>query len=108
LPVPMVIVASGGHASLVDWGALGKRSLCLLGRRRAAAPCEHAQLQSDFLADEVSFLRKKVLFGDFEHLGKEFDLFVGSGTPQRFDIGEDFARHVDIANQLEFGDEFGL
>jgi hypothetical protein len=108
LPVQIVLVASDCHESLAGVGALSKKSLLLMGTRRAATPRELVQLHFIFLPNEVSFLRKEVLFRDFEHLGKELNLLVGGGTTKGLDIGEDFSGHIDVTDQVQFGDEFGL
>ena len=61
LPVQIVMVASDCHESLGGLGASGKTSRTLVGTGRATPPRELAQLHSDFLADEVSFLQEKGL-----------------------------------------------
>jgi hypothetical protein len=69
---------------------------------------EDAEFHADFFANEVRLLGKQLLHGHAEDLGKEFDLFARRGTAERFDVGEDFSRHVDTADQMQFGHEIVL
>ncbi len=72
------------------------------------SPREDAEFHADFFANEMRLLRKQFLDGHAEDLGKEFDLFAGRRTAERFDVGQNFARHVDATDQMQFGDEIVL
>lgn len=53
----------------------------------------------------MPFLGKQILLLDAEHFRNEFDLFASGHTPQAFDVGENIPRHVDVAAQMQFGEQ---
>jgi len=108
LPVQILIVASDCHASLVGFGASGKARLILWRARRATTTGKLAEIHAHFLADEMPLLGKQFLLHHAEHLGEEFNLLAGCRTPQGFDVSQNFARHVDATEQMQFGDEVAL
>jgi len=108
LSVHILVVASGCHARLVGLETLGKARLTFHWLRVAPPPREHAEIHADVFANEMPFLGKQFLLRHAEHLGKEFNLFAGCRTAQSFDVGQDFPRHVDATEQMQFGDEIAL
>ena len=70
--------------------------------------CEDSEFHADLLSNEVRLLRKQFLHGHAENLGEEFNLFARRGTAKRFDVRQDFTRHVYATEQMQFGDEIVL
>jgi hypothetical protein len=93
-------------------GGLGSSSKARLTRHwlRLAPPSprENAEIHADLLAYEMPLLGKQFLHWHAEDFGKEFDLFAGRGTAERFDVRQNFARHVDATDQMQFGHEIHL
>src|SRR5436190_23489062 len=102
------MVASECHASLVGFGASSKAPLILWRARRAPPPRELAEIHAHFLADEMPLLGKQFLLHHAEHLGEKLNLLAGCRTPQGFDVGKNFACHVDATDQMQFCDEVAL
>src|SRR6266487_1659290 len=102
------MVVSDCHASFVGFGASSKARLILWRTRWAPPPGELAEIHAHFLADEMPLLGKQFLLHHAEHLGEELNLFAGCRTTPGFDVGKNFACHVDATEQMQFGDEVAL
>jgi hypothetical protein len=86
-------------------GVIGKTDLFPGWRRFSALPRKNADIDAGGLADKMAFFGKQLLLPYAKNLGKKFDLFASHRTPQGFDVGKYFPRHVDVAEQMQFGDQ---
>jgi hypothetical protein len=99
------LVAPDGHGKVMVGDAFSKTRLSFMRRAFASSSRENSDLYVRGLAHKMPFLRKQILLHNVQRLGKIFDLFASGHTPQILDIRKYIPRHVDAAEQMQFGDE---